>query len=64
MQHLFEKTKSKAVIEEAANAVVWMHSSAGLTTPSPHPLVRATLEGMQCSLAKPVVKKELITVKC
>ena len=63
LQHLSEKTESKAAVEEAVNAVAWMHSSAGLMTPSSHPLVRATLEGLQRTLAKPVVKKEPITVE-
>ena len=63
LQHLSEKTKSKAAVEEACNALAWMHSSAGLTTPSSHPLVRATLEGLQRTLANPIVKKEPITVE-
>ena len=50
-------TKSIAAVEEAATAVAWMHSSAGQTVPSTHPLVRATLEGLQHTLAKPIVKK-------
>ena len=41
-----------------------MHcSSAGLTPPLTNPFVKATLEGLQRSLAKPVVKKEPITVE-
>ena len=63
LQHLSEKTSSKAAVEEAANAVAWMHSSAGLTAPSSHPLVRATLEGLRRTLAKPIVKKEPLTVE-
>ena len=63
LQHLSEKTESKAAVEEAVNALAWMHSSAGLMTPSSHPLVRATLEGLRRTLAKPVVKKEPITVE-
>ena len=41
----------------------WIHSSAGLTPPLADPFVKATMEGMQQSLAKPVVKKEPITVE-
>jgi len=41
----------------------WVHSYAGLIVPSSHPLVRGTLAGLQCKLAKPVVKKEPMTVE-
>ena len=41
----------------------WIHSSAGLTPPMADSFVKATLEGLQRSLAKTVVKKEPITVE-
>ena len=62
LQHLGEETKSKSAVEEACNALSWVHSYAGLITPSSHPLVRATLRGLQHKLAKPVVKKEPMIV--
>ena len=62
LQHLGEETNSKATVEEACNAVSWVHASAGLSSPSVDPFVKATLEGLQQSLAKPVVKKEPVTV--
>jgi len=34
-----------------------------LGTPSSHPFVKTTLEGLRRSLAKPVVKKEPVTVE-
>ena len=40
-----------------------MHSSAGLASPSSHPFVKSTLQGLQRSYAKPVVKKEPLTVE-
>ena len=49
-------------VEEAGNAVSWVHASAGLSFPSPDPFVKATLEGLQQLLAKPTVKKEPVTV--
>ena len=49
-------------MEEACNAVSWMHASAGLSSLLADPFVKATLEGLQRSLAKPVVKKEPVTV--
>ena len=63
LQHLAEQSKSKAAVEEACNALSWIHSSAGLTPPLSDLFVKATLEGLQRSLAKPVVKKEPITVE-
>ena len=60
LQHLAAESKSRAAIEEAGNAVLWIHSSAGLTSPMTDPFVRATL---QRTLAKPVVKKETISTE-
>ena len=56
------ETNSKVAVEEAGNAVSWVHASAGLSSPSADPFVKATLEGLQQSLAKPTVKKEPVTV--
>ena len=63
LQHLAEDTKSKSAAEEACHALAWVHSTAGLASPSLHPFAKATLEGLQRSLAKPVVKKEPITLE-
>ena len=49
-------------MEETCNALSWVHSCAGLITPSSHLLLRATLEGLQRELAKPIVKKKPIMV--
>ena len=62
LQHLSEETNFKATVEEACNAVSWVHASAGLSSPSVDPFVKATLAGLQQSLAKPTVKKEPVTV--
>ena len=63
LQHLGEKTSSKAAVEEACNALSWVHSSAGLLPITKDPFVKATLEGLQRTLAKPVIKKEPITTE-
>ena len=63
MQHLAEESGSKSAVEEACHALAWVHSTAGLASPSSHPFVKATLEGLQRSLAKPVVEKEPITLE-
>ena len=43
LQHLADDSKSQVAVEEAANAVSWVHSSAGLTSPMADPFARATL---------------------
>ena len=63
LQHLTEDAKSKSAVEEACHALAWVHSTAGLASRSSHPFVKATLEGLQRSLAKPVVKKAPITLE-
>ena len=61
LQSLGEKSQSKSAVEEACNAVAWVHSTAGLPTPTTSPFVKATLEGMQWLLARPTVKKAPVT---
>ena len=63
MQHVSEMSRSKAAVEEACNALSWIHSCAGLPSPVTDPFVKVTLEGLQRSLAKPTIKKEPITVQ-
>ena len=62
LQHLSEETNSKTSVEEACNAVSWLHTTADLSSPSCDPFVKATLEGLPQSLAKPMTKKEPVTV--
>ena len=50
-------------MEEACNALSWVHSASGLAGPSSHPFVKATVEGLQRQLARPVKKKEPVTVE-
>jgi len=63
LQHLGETVKSKSAVEEACNALSWVHSTSGFAAPSSHPFVKATLEGLQRKLAKPIVKKEPVDVE-
>ncbi|XP_065916352.1 integrase/recombinase xerD homolog isoform X1 [Dysidea avara] len=62
LQHLADTVGSKSAVEEACNSLAWVHSTAGLVSPSASPFVKAILEGLQRSLAKPVVKKAPMTV--
>jgi len=61
LQYIGEQSASKSAAEEACNALAWIHSTSGLDSPAAHPLVKATLGGLQRTLAKPVVKKEPLT---
>ena len=63
LQQVAEETRSKSAAEEACHALAWVHSTACLASPSSHPFVKATLEGLQCYLAKPVVKRKPITLE-
>lgn len=63
LQNLAEETRLKSAVEEECHALAWVHSTAGLAPPPSHPFVKATLEGLQHLLVKPVVKKEPITLE-
>ena len=63
LQYLGELTKSKSAVEEACNALSWVHASYGLDNPSTYPFVKTVLERLRRSSAKPVVKKEPVTVE-
>ena len=60
MQHLSESTESRAV-EEVVHALSWLHGLAGLQPLGGSPLVKSTIEGLRRTLAKPKVRKELVT---
>ena len=40
----------------------WIHALAGLDSPTCNPFLRSTLEGLQRTLAKLVIKKKPVTV--
>jgi len=63
LQHLTDGLASKSAVEEACDSLAWVHSTAGLMSPTGSPFVKVTWEGLQKSLAKPVNKKEPLTVK-
>ena len=46
-------------MEEAANIILWLHQLAGQVPISQHPIVKATLDGLQQQLAKSKKQKEL-----
>ena len=57
LQHLADTTKFEAAVDEACNAQVWVHSTAGPVAPTSAPFVCASRDGFQRSLAKAAVKK-------
>ena len=61
LQHLGETVKSKSAVEEAVNAVSWVHQISGPPPVTESPFVRATLSGLQRRLGRPKVKKEPVT---
>ena len=63
LQHIGESKKSKSAAEEVCNAVSWVHSTAGLPPLLSDCSVKATLEGLRRMLAKPVKKKEPVTIE-
>ena len=63
LQHLADASKSRAAVEEACNALTWVHTTTGLPSPASSSFVCATKEGLQRVLAKPVVKKSPVTVE-
>ena len=63
LQHVAEATKFKAAVEEAVYSMTLAHNLASVPSPAGSPLVTTTLEGLRKALAKPVSKKESITVE-
>ena len=63
LQHIAETSSSKAVVEEVVYALAWAHDLAGVVSPTTGILVQTTLQGLRRMLAKPVRKKEPVTIE-
>ena len=61
LQHLGDTVGSKSTVEEAVNAVGWVHQLAGYPTLAESSFVRIVLDGLQRNLARPKVLKEPVT---
>lgn len=61
LQHIAQTSCSKAAMEEAVYALAWVHSVAGIPSPTDNPFVRTAVEGLRRTLSKPTQKKEPIT---
>ena len=57
LQHLGEKLESKSAVGEVVNVLNWVHSLAGVQSPTHSPLVQATTENLGRLLVRPVQKK-------
>ena len=64
LQYLTDLTNFKASVEEACNALAWIHLCVGLKSPVSDPFVKSTLGGLQRLLAKPVTKKSQSLWRC
>ena len=58
-----ESKSLKAAVEEAVNYLSWVHSIAGVPSPTTDSLVRVTMEGLKRKCAKPVQKKAPFTIE-
>ena len=63
LQHLKETKYSKSAVEEAVNALGWVHTMVGKPSPASSPFVQTVVEGMKRELAMPVHKKLPFTVE-
>ena len=63
LQHITEASSSRAAIEKAIYALAWAHDLAGVASPTKRILVQTTLQGLRRLLAKPIQKKEPITIE-
>ena len=63
LQHVAETLNSRAAVEEAIYALAWIHDLAGVVSPTTAILIQTTLQVLRRMLAKPVQKKEPVTIE-
>ena len=63
LSFLIQKSASPAPVEEAVNALTWVHTMAVVEDPTKHPLVAQVVAGAKRILAKPTTKKEPISAE-
>ena len=54
LQYLKKSKGSKSAVEEAVHAIAWVHSMAGIPSPTFSPFIHSIVEGMKRELAMPV----------
>ena len=63
LQHVAEAPSSRAATKEAVYAFPWAHDLAGVPSSTTRIQVQATMQELRRLLAKPVQKKEPITIE-
>lgn len=63
MQNVADSTRSKVAVEELYNAMTWILAMGDCHSLTESKFVQTVLQGLQRSLAKPVVKKLPVTVE-
>ena len=63
LQSIGQRLESKSAAEEAVNALAWVHSLAGMDSPTNRPFVQATLQGLRRMWCKPVQKRRPMTAE-
>ena len=58
-----EKSAGSSALESAVYVIRWAHRTAGLNSPTDHPVVQSTLEGAKRKLGRPVNPKEPISLE-
>ena len=61
LQHLLETSEAKTAVDDAVNALAWVHELGGLPSPTSHPTVRTMQESAHRIKGRPKVKKEPAT---
>lgn len=62
LQCLGQKSHSWSTVQEAVNAMCWIHHLSGLEPIAQSPLVQATVASLQRTLAQPKTNKEPVTM--
>ena len=63
LEQLAKATRSVSAVEEAYNSANWVHDIAGLQSLAGYAIVKSVVEGVWRMYAKPVIKKEPVTVE-
>ena len=63
LQRIGQHLESKSSAEEVVNALTWVHSLAGLDSPTDRPFVQATLQGLRRMWCKLVQKRRPMTIE-
>ena len=58
-----QQVQNRQCMEDASNAIAWIHEIAGVGSPSSNGAVRSIVEGYRRILAKPTKKKEPVTAQ-